>query len=363
MFMPEEKTPLAVLLEMLSFARPADSAMEKKWVEDYIYPVVMAHKPLTYTDEKNVGCTVGEGSKVLFSCHTDTVHRTEMRLPLLVDAATNIVYADKMVLGADDGAGVWLMLEMIKAGVPGTYLFHRGEECGGLGSSAMADQFPDYLKGHDFAIAFDRKADCSVITHQAGGRCCSDEFADQLCGLLGGNFGKDTGGSFTDTANYTHLIAECTNLSVGYYDQHTANEFLDLEFLLELREKCIALPWHELKAHRVPAKPVVVSYRRSKGWKPWKNNDNSFGLYGSGWETDYDSDWWNTDNTKTEKKPNKSYEKKLDIAALVKSRDYLAYTDSQILDLNYGDLADLISEDPYWAADVLQAALAKTHKE
>ena len=35
----------------------------------------------------------------------------------------------------------------------------------------------------------------------------------------------DTGGSFTDTANYTDIIPECTNLSCGYYNAHTQSEY------------------------------------------------------------------------------------------------------------------------------------------
>ena len=76
------------------------------------------------------------------------------------------------------------MTKMIEAGVPGRYIFHRAEEVGGRGSSWIEKNREDLLQGHERAIAFDRKAKHSVITYQSCSRCCSDEFADDLGGLL-----------------------------------------------------------------------------------------------------------------------------------------------------------------------------------
>ena len=56
-----------------------------------------------------------------------------------------------------------------------------------------------------------------------------------------------SGGSFTDSANYTHLIAECTNVAVGYFDQHTAREKFDLEWLeRHLIPALIKVDWDNL---------------------------------------------------------------------------------------------------------------------
>jgi hypothetical protein len=56
----------------------------------------------------------------------------------------------------------------------------------------------------------------------------------------------DTGGSFTDTANYTENISECTNLSVGYYNAHTQSEYQDYAFLYVFLKGLIETPWEEL---------------------------------------------------------------------------------------------------------------------
>ena len=200
-----------------------------------------------YQDDKKEALAyvrkVGE-SKILWSCHIDTVHADSAGIEqdIIFDLEdTMLAMADgKQPLGADNGAGVWLLLEMMKAGVPGTYVFHRGEEKGGIGSDGMAMHWDEKLiDGHTHAIAFDRRGHTDVITHQWGGRCCSEKFANQLCTLLGMGYEPSDRGSFTDTANYTTLIPECTNVSVGYNDEHGPNESLDIQHLIELREKVV----------------------------------------------------------------------------------------------------------------------------
>ena len=115
----------------------------------------------------------------------------------------------------------------------GLYVFHVGEEVGGVGSSYLAKTYPDKFHNIDRCIAFDHRGYSDVITHQAGGRCCSDAFANALCKQMNPHLppmqpmAPSSGGTFTDSANYTHLIAECTNVAVGYFDQHTAQEKFD----------------------------------------------------------------------------------------------------------------------------------------
>ena len=72
----------------------------------------------------------------------------------------------------------------------------------------------------------------------------------------------DTGGSFTDTANYTDIIAECTNLSCGYYNAHTQSEYQDYAFLEVFLAGLIATPWEELHT----ADPPERGYQSTGYW-------------------------------------------------------------------------------------------------
>src|SRR5205085_5981828 len=131
---------------------------------------------------------------------------------------------------------VWLLMQMIEAKVPGRYIFHREEEIGGQGSHFIAEDNKKLLDGIKYAIAFDRRDVDSVITHQGGQRTCSAKFADAMIEKLnkieGLKYSKDSTGSFTDTKNYIDLVAECTNISCGYYSEHGTRESLDVAHLL-----------------------------------------------------------------------------------------------------------------------------------
>lgn len=245
---------------MLTYKRKHNSESEEQWIEKFLAPYGM-----TNLNDMALVVITNDKSRTLFSCHTDSVHRTEGKQIVKFDKQTGEYYKDDgEALGADDAAGAWLMLEMIDANVPGTYVFHRAEEVGGIGSRFLAAHYDEFLKGYDRAIAFDRRGSTSVITHQGMGRCCSDVFAEALSDALNKNeacmYMPDATGIFTDTANYTEIIPECTNISCGYSNEHTAKERLHLPTLLALREACLQVDWESLPTERDPTVPDPEDY-------------------------------------------------------------------------------------------------------
>lgn len=262
---------LQKLLQMLTYKRPAGSKAEVSFIKRYILPLGAKAISGNYVIE------VPGDKETLFSCHTDTVHTQGGTQQVLLDSNLQIAYKqDNECLGADDTAGVWLMLEMIKAKVPGTYLFHYGEEKGCIGSRALAIAYPDLLRRYKRAIAFDRRGTTSIITFQQGQRCCSDIFGKALGDMLQHGYKNDPTGLYTDTASYTKLIPECSNISVGYEHQHCSDETLDCGHLLLLREVVMDVKWHQLPVDRDPtaaprySPPARVHYR-SSGWDPARN--------------------------------------------------------------------------------------------
>jgi hypothetical protein len=193
-------------------------------------------------------------SKTMFTSHLDTVetHRAGLTKKILLDPITNQLFADKQVLGADDGAGVALLCHMITEGVAGHYFFFAGEEIGGIGSNYLADNFSELFPTLELnrAIAFDRKGTSDVVVSQLCGTCCSNSFALALCEALGTEYAPARG-SFTDTANFINFIPECTNVSVGYYNEHSKYEYLDLTYLQELAKKVCKIDWEMLPTSRV----------------------------------------------------------------------------------------------------------------
>jgi len=97
----------------------------------------------------------------------------------------------------------------------------------------------------------------SIITHQMDQRCCSDEFALALSKELNKNgfdYDLDDSGVYSDSAEFADIYPECTNISVGYFAQHTNNETQDIEFLESLCKACTKVNWEKLPIVRDPSK-------------------------------------------------------------------------------------------------------------
>ena len=238
----ENKTKL---VEMLSYKRPAFSEKEKEFVNKYIMP---CHSSAYMDGYGNVIVDTCINPNTMFSCHTDTVDLVDGHREVIHDYDLDILFAKDDILGADDGTGVFIMLEMIKHNIPGRYIFHREEENYCAGSSWLMGNTPNVLKGLDKAIAFDRMGTGDVITHMLSRKCVTNKFANALCETLNcDNYSfEPVKGVFTDTVMYSEVIPNCTNISVGYFNQHTKDEFQDLLFLNSLIDKIKKIDWQLL---------------------------------------------------------------------------------------------------------------------
>jgi hypothetical protein len=223
----------------------------------YTYPHGTEHFLESYLPEGfskdifgNYFLKIGD-SKTMFTCHLDTacsnfekVNHIEYEDFITTDGTT--------ILGADDKAGMTVLLYLIENKIPGLYYFFIGEEVGCIGSNNAAElDFSNYAR----CISFDRRGYSSVITHQIYGRCCSDEFARNLANELSKgslNFYTDATGVVTDSASFMSKIAECTNISVGYHKEHTTKESQNLKFLEELCKVCVDVNWEDLPTVREP---------------------------------------------------------------------------------------------------------------
>lgn len=197
----------------------------------------------------NIHVPIGQ-STILWSAHTDTVHRKPGRQAVEIHKGQLRLTAQSArlssCLGADDTVGCFILRRMILAQVPGHYVFHYGEERGGIGSHALAEDPSWDFRAFTHAIAFDRAGTSDVITHQAGGRCASTRFAQACADLLNAQdphfaYAPSARGIYTDTAEYTEQIPECTNISVGYTHAHTPDESVDIAHVFRLTHAMIAI--------------------------------------------------------------------------------------------------------------------------
>jgi hypothetical protein len=242
----------------------------------------------------------GAGSRTLFIAHVDTVHR-DTGVNLIKKTQTHW-HANGAPLGADDGAGCAMLMHLIHSGVKGYYIFSQGEECGGIGAKHIASHHKDLLKQFDRAIAFDRKGIDSVISHQGMGRCASDVFCQALASALNEHndnlmYSPDDTGVYTDTAEFTDDIPECTNISVGYYNEHGDRENLDIVHFAALAVAVAKLDWEALPTDRDPTVPEYKDYGYVKGSynTAWWSNYGVYSDMGAKDDKIVQSDHWYDD--------------------------------------------------------------------
>ena len=235
-----------------------------------------------------VGSTA-DGKDVFRVSHAypnSTGQRVTASTPVLTKTIHGPVYKAN-VLGADDKVGCYILCRLLKAGVPGLYVFHIGEECGGIGSKWLTKHTPDVVQDMHRCIAFDRRGTKDVIIAQSGGDCASTAFGNALAAALNqymppyNQYAASRMGVYTDSAEYVGLIPECTNISVGYAREHTNEERFDLVYLEStLIPALINISWESL--------PVVRKKEPKRSWYGYNGGRNTY--YDSHYD-DFDAPW------------------------------------------------------------------------
>jgi putative aminopeptidase FrvX len=207
------------------------------------------------TDEfGNYYVQIGD-SHSMFTSHLDTVSSNVVNVQHVFDGQF-IKTNGKSILGADDKAGVTILMFMIENQIPGLYYFFIGEEVGCTGSTLLAEKFRTEKNSKiKKVISFDRRGTNSVITYQSGRRCASDNFGKALANELNNAeasflYKIDPTGVLTDSYKFIDCVPECTNISVGYKNEHTLREEQDITHLEKLAHACIKINWQDLPIER-----------------------------------------------------------------------------------------------------------------
>lgn len=171
-----------------------------------------------------------EGLSPALVCHTDTVfdikpyRRTIFRYK-------NCLYSnsDGNGLGADDRAGCYILLETMKT-YPNKFIFcfFDEEESGCKGSSSFDATMIVHLIS--LWIGFDRKGSKNIATYSYNNKSLMKQIKNKLFPDY-----KIVGGTSTDVTNLSQQTdIACINFSVGYYNEHTPKEKLNLKELIKV---------------------------------------------------------------------------------------------------------------------------------
>ena len=178
-----------------------------------------------------------KGVSGTFPCivaHMDQVHEAHSRDFKVVETEDFIFayspeHGRQENLGADDKNGLWIGLKCLEMCQVLKTVFFVGEESGCVGSgSAKMDFFRDCR----FVVEADRRGKEDLVTSVGWTSLCSREFLEAT---EYGKFGyQETDGLMTDilALKENGLSVSCINLSCGYYEPHTHQEYTVKEDLL-----------------------------------------------------------------------------------------------------------------------------------
>jgi len=171
---------------------------------------------------------------ILLSAHMDVYDEFSPGAPIVKQE--NCLHRPGNILGADDRAGIAIILDVLrffseyKNGYSIKYLFTASEEYPPHG---VENVDPAFFENVEFALSLDRKG-CRDIVHKHGSiEYSSREFAEKISQISRNLFGSNDAfspceGGISDLRYWSELGIESVNLSIGYSDEHTHDESLDL---------------------------------------------------------------------------------------------------------------------------------------
>ncbi|AST07072.1 peptidase M28 [Anoxybacillus flavithermus] len=179
-------------------------------------------------------CKTGNGPTILLNAHLDTVESFVPGRTIVKQGA--IWSSSEGILGADDRAGVAVLLEIAKwldtSSFNGTikFVFTVEEECGLVGARKLEKYF---LWDVDAAIVVDRRGTGDIVTSCGTTQPFCDirygQFFEQVASDAGLTGWKCTAGGSSDTRIWAEQGIQSVNLSAGYEWEHTDDETLDTD--------------------------------------------------------------------------------------------------------------------------------------
>ena len=174
---------------------------------------------------------IGKGNiPIAVAAHMDTVWETSVNHEVFYDERKNIM-VNLRGGGYDDKVGIFLILKILQSGLKPHVIFCANEEVGSLGAEELIKDYPACpFDDCRFIIMLDRRGIDDCVFYD----CDNEEFV-KYCE----NFGfKEKYGSFTDICTLCPQWKMAgVNFSVGYEDEHTANERLFVGPMFSTLEK------------------------------------------------------------------------------------------------------------------------------
>lgn len=176
-----------------------------------------------YTPISEDGFLYAKGDlPVLLVAHMDTVH-TKVCEEIIT---LNGKISSPQGIGGDDRCGIYIIANLVKD-LHCSVLLCEDEEIGMIGAKKFTKT--EYIDKLDvnYMIEFDRKGTEDAVFYS----CANKEFQDFVIKETGN---KKAWGTFSDISTLMPASGLCgVNLSCGYFNPHTLNEYVDYNTMLE----------------------------------------------------------------------------------------------------------------------------------
>lgn len=162
---------------------------------------------------------------ILLTAHMDTVHKETCKQIITKKEDNKTILSSPQGIGGDDRCGIWMIwMILCKTKYRPYILFCEDEEIGGVGSKKFTKtKYVDDLGKLKYMIELDRAHDKDAVYYDCG----NEEFMDYISETIGY---KEAYGSFSDISHLSPASdVASVNLSCGYYNAHTLNEYVVYE--------------------------------------------------------------------------------------------------------------------------------------
>ncbi|MDR0392196.1 MAG: hypothetical protein LBH59_09845 [Planctomycetaceae bacterium] len=157
---------------------------------------------------------------VLLVAHVDTVWTREPTRAEIIDDGEIIRSNRTEGIGADDRVGIYIVNKILKE-IDCSLLITDGEERGGIGARAFIDDEHD-LGVINCIVEFDRRGSNDAVFYD----CNNQFFINDVCR----EFWQLQHGSFSDISVIAPALDwAAVNLSCGYYNEHTQQEYVNIK--------------------------------------------------------------------------------------------------------------------------------------
>lgn len=211
---------------------------------------------------------------VALVAHADTVFKSPPK-EFYYDKDKNIMWSPDG-LGADDRAGVFAIMKIVALGQRPHVIITTDEESGCIGANKLAGKMKTFPAPLKFMIQLDRRNDKDAVYYD----CDNEEFEKFIT-----PFGFETEwGSFTDISILAPAWkVAAVNFSVGYRDEHSQVERLNVDALFDTIDKVQTI-LHKVDTDKsIPTYEYIEKYAYGYGYGYGGWYDDGYYLHRNGW--------------------------------------------------------------------------------